>query len=289
MATIITNRATVNYNSGTSTAVAFSNTTSTVLNGNLSISKSSLSDSYRIGQELTYVITVSNNGNSVAQSISVVDDLGTFTEGQSDITPLTYVGTAQLFINGIFASSLDAILSSNSVIFEIESIPAGGTAQIFYRARVNGFACTAVGATITNTVCADFLCNCPCEEAICDSYTVHAEEYADLRVTKSACPNPVTCGERLNYVIDIFNYGNIDANEIVITDTFNPALEDLTVTVNGVTLTEDRYKYVGGVLTISRLTGSDISVPAAICERDDETFEVTTLPGKITVSVSGRI
>ncbi len=289
MATIITNRATVNYNSGTATAVAFSNTTSTVLNGSLSINKSSLSESYRIGQELTYIITVSNNRSQIAQNVTVIDDLGTVTEDQNDITPLSYIGTAQLFINGIFVSDLDALVGSDSVIFEIESIPAGGTAQIIYRARVNEFACFTVGAAITNTACAEFVCNCPCEETVCDSFTIPVEEYADLRVTKSVCPNPVTCGERLNYVIDISNYGNIDADEVVITDVFNPALEDITVTLNGEILAENRFRYVGGVLTISRATGSDITVPASVCSRDEETCEINIIPGKATVSVSGRI
>lgn len=289
MATIITNRATVNYNSGTATAVAYSNTTSAVLNGSLSIRKTSLSDSYRIGSELTYIITVTNNGIAVAEGVSVIDDLGTFTEDQNEITPLTYIGPAQLYIDGVFVSETDATVGSDTVIFEIASIPAGASAQIIYRARVNGFACSSVGASITNTACAEFVCNCPCEETECDSFTVTVEEYADLRVTKSVCPNPVVCGERLTYVIDILNYGNIDADEIVITDVFTPALEDIEVAVDGELLSADRYSYVGGVLTISRATGSDITVPAAECERDGITGEILTVPGRIAVTVSGRI
>ncbi len=289
MPTIITNRATVNYNSGAATAVAYSNTTSTVLNGSLSITKSSLSGEYRIGQELTYIINVTNNGGTAAQAVGITDDLGTFTEGTNAVTPLSYVGTAQLFINGIFVSDIDALVGNNSVYFEIESIPAGSTAQIIYRARVNELACFAVGAAITNTACAEFVCNCPCTESVCDSFTIPVEEYADLRVTKSVCPNPVTCGDRLNYVIDISNYGNIDADEVVITDVFDPALEEIAVTVNGEILAENRFRYVGGVLTISRATGSEITVPASTCTRDEETSRINIIPGKATVAVSGII
>lgn len=289
MPTIITNRATVNYNSGTATAVAYSNTTSTVLNGSLSITKSSLSSEYRVGQELTYIINVTNNGATASQDIRVTDDLGTFTDGAIAVTPLNYVGTAQLFINGVFVSDLEALVGSDSVFFEIDSIPAGGTAQIIYRARVNEFACFAVGAEITNTACAEYVCNCPCAETVCDSFTIPVEEYADLRVTKSVCPNPVTCGERLNYVIDILNFGNIDADEVVITDIFDPALEDITVTLNGEILAESRFRYVGGVLTISRATGSEITIPASVCSRDTETDEISIIPGKATVTVSGII
>ena len=289
MATIITNRATVNYNSGTSTAVAYSNITRTVLNGSLSVSKSSLSKGYRIGQELTYIITVTNNQSVEAQEIRVTDDLGTFTEGGNEITPLSYIGTAELFINGVFVSELDALVGSNSVIFEIDSIPSNGTAQIIYRAQANEFACTSLGAAIINTACAEFVCNCPCEESACDSVTVPVEEYADLRVTKSACPGAVACGERLSYVIEIYNYGNIDADEIEITDEFDPVLEDITVSLNGESLDSSRFNYVGGVLTISSETGSDITVPASTCTRDSETGKAVTTPGIVTVTVSGKI
>jgi uncharacterized repeat protein (TIGR01451 family) len=196
---------------------------------------------------------------------------------------------AQLFINGEFSSLLDATVGNDSVIFEIESIPARGNAQIIYRTRVNEFACFSIGATVTNTACAEFDCSCPCEETACDSFTVTVDEYADLRVTKTACPNPVACGERLGYTIDIYNYGNTDADEIIITDVFDPALEDISVALNGETLLSDKYRYVGGVLTISRATGSDITVPAATCSRDAETSRINIIPGKATVAVSGII
>ena len=289
MATIITNRATVNYNSGTAAAVAFSNTTSTVLNGSLSITKYSLSSGYRTGQELTYIITVTNNRSTPAQTVSVTDNLGTFTDGTITVTPLTYVGTAQLFINGAFVSDLDALVGTDNVLFEIASIPAGGTAQIFYRARVNEFACANVGAEIINNACVDYVCDCACDELICDSFTLPVEEYADITVAKSVCPNPVTCGERLNYVIDIYNNGNIDASDIVITDVFDPALEGITVSLNGTALLADGYSYVGGVLTISSATGTAITVPAAVCTRDQTTGIATITPGKISVAVSGTL
>ncbi len=289
MATIITNRATVNYNFGTTAAVAVSNVTSTVLNGTLSIEKSSLTNSYRVGQDLTYIITVRNNGGTASRDVSVIDDLGTFNENGNDITPLTYIGTAQLFVNGAFLSNLEAIVGDESVLFEIPSIPAGGTAQIIYRVRVNEYACSNEGATITNTACAEYLCNCPCEGSVCDSFTVSVDEYAELRVIKTACPNPVVCGEKLTYVIDIYNYGNIAATGVVITDVFDPALEDITVRVNGEIIPEIDYRYVDGVLTLPDSSGDEITVPAAECIRDGETGEISVTPGRITVTVSGRL
>lgn len=289
MATIITNRATVNYNYGTSAAVAVSNVTSTVLNGVLSIEKTSLSDNYRIGQELTYIITVSNNGASLAEDITVVDDLGSYQVNGSYITPLTFIGNAQLFINGVFDSILMPTAGENSIIFDIPSIPAGGNAQIIYQARVNEFANGEAGSEITNTACADFDCGCPCNEPICDSYTVTANEFAELRIVKSVCPNPVVCGETLTYVIDIYNYGNIAATDVVITDTFDPALSDLAVRVDGVIIPETDYNYVGGVLTLPNAAGDEITVPAATFAQDPTTGVVTVTPGRIQVIVTGTV
>lgn len=289
MATIITNRATVNYNFGSSSAVVFSNLTSTVLNGALSIEKSSLSDSFRVGQELTYIITLRNNSSTATQRISATDNLGTFIENGNSITPLTYIGTAQLFINGVFSSDLTAVVGNRSILFEIAGIPAGETAQIIYRARVNEYACSNEGSTITNTVCAEYLCNCPCEGPVCDSFSLTVDEYAELRVVKSVCPNQVVCGEPLNYVIDIYNYGNIDATGVVLTDIFEPALRDLSVNIDGVIIPESEYSYVNGVLTLPNGSGNEISVPSAICERNAQTGEVAVTPGVITVTVSGTI
>ena len=289
MATIITNRATVNYNSGSSSAVAFSNTTRTILSGSLRISKTSLSDSYQIGSEPTYVISIGNNSSEIAQTVKVTDDLGTFTDGTNVYTPLTYIGAAQLFINGEYVSNITPLIEANGITFEITNIPANGTAQIIYRTSVNEYACPMVGTSIINTACAEYVCNCPCDAPVCASATLTATEYADVQITKSVCPNPIVCGELLNYVFDIYNYGNIEASNVIFTDTFTPALENIAVAINGTSIGEDKYTYVDGVLTISAATGSDINIPAASCVRDAETGIVEIIPEKVTISVSGNV
>ena len=68
-----------------------------------------------------------------------------------------------------------------------------------------------------------------------------------LGITKSISPVPVTENGSLTYTFLIQNEGNVPANEataVIVTDTFNPILSNLTVTFNGSTWTEgEDYTY----------------------------------------------
>ena len=289
MATIITNQATLNYRYGTSTATATSNITTAVLNGPLSISKTSLSESYRIGQNVTYLITITNNGSTEANNINVVDNLGTFESDGNNITPLTYLGPSQLFLNGAFESVITPTVGGNSIAFQIPVIPAGGNAQIIYLVRVNSLANAAAGSEITNTASADFDCGCPCREPVIDSYTITAEEFADVRIVKTICPNPVVCGSLVTFTFNLYNYGNIAATDVVLIDTFDPALSDIEVFVNDALIEEDNYDYINGTLQLPSLLGDfDITIPEATFERDAND-NVTVTPGNVRIVVRGTI
>ena len=289
MATIITNRATVNYRYGTVSDTAVSNVTSTVLNGPLNIEKNSLTSTYRFGSLITYLITVSNPSSNLAGAVTVTDNLGSFVSNGNTITPLTFVGPASLFINGEYVSDITPIISANRIRFTLNSIPAGGNVQIMYQARVNNTAPLGLDACITNTSTVTFICDCPCETPASDSHTVCAEEYADVRITKSVCPNPVICGDELTYVIDVYNYGTIPATNVILTDTFVPPLTDISVTVDGVLIPATDYDYIGGTLTLPNETGDEITIPAATFSIDSETGEVLVEPGHVQIIITGTI
>lgn len=288
MATIITNRATVSYSFGTAFASAVSNITTAKLNAALSITKIALSETYRIGSELTYIITVTNNSSTQTNALSVTDDLGTGSIDCSELTPLTLIGNARLFINGAFAEEIVPIYVDRSVIFNIGHIPANAAAQIIYTAEVNNLAGCCSECTITNRACVRFVCDCPCAETVCAECTVTAEDYAELRIIKSVCPNSLVCGERIRYLIDVYNYGNIEATDVVLTDSFDPALSDLEVRIGGILIPADEYVYSDGNLTLPSLNGRALTVPAAICERgEDCRYSVT--PSEISIEISGTV
>ena len=287
MATIITNQATLNYRFGTVSASTVSNITSAVIGGSYEIEKTSINNSYRIGENITYVITLKNNGGAL-ENITVADDLGGFIFNSNYLKPLDYVGPADLFINGNLVSSITPAEDENGITFEIGNIPAGGIAQIIYQAKPNAYAGICCGDEIINTATTE--CNCPCNPTVGASHTLTAECYADVRITKSVCPNPIVCGGEITYVFDITNYGNIAATDVVLTDIFNPPLSDIKVYFDGVELSENDYDYVNGELTIPEPDSDvNLTIPAATCVRDPQTGEVSQEPGKIQMIVNGRL
>jgi uncharacterized repeat protein (TIGR01451 family) len=91
------------------------------------------------------------------------------------------------------------------------------------------------------------------------------------------------------YTIRIYNYGNIPAENVVLTDTFNPAPDSITVSKDGVLLGGSEYSYVGGTLVTPVGTGTPVSVPAATFTRDPVTGMVSVTPGMVEYVITGQI
>ena len=290
MATIITNQARIDYRYGSRTLVStsFSNVASAVFNGQLEVEKTSLSQNYRIGQDITYFISVTNQGDTTSENVTVTDNLGTYQVGSNNYTPLTYIGPAQLFIDGVFEAVLTPEVNENNIVFEINEIPANSNARIVYIARPNSYANGEIGSEITNTATAR--CDCICNEPGSDDLTLTAEAFADVRIVKSICPNPIICGDEVTFTFDIFNYGNLEATDVVLTDTFSPPISDIEVRVNGILIPSDDYDYIAGVLTLPA-PDSDFSivVPPATFVQNPQTGMISVTPGRVQIVVTGRI
>lgn len=287
MATIITNQATLNYKFGTASASTVSNITSAVLSDSVDITKTALDASYRAGENITYIVNIKNNG-ATTETIPFVDDLGTYVLNGNSYTPLTYENNARLFINGVESQAFNVVMGANNVTFNLDSLPSGANAQIIYEVSVNEYAPAECGSQITNTITSE--CECICGGFASATETITADCYADIRIYKSVCPNPIICGEGLTYTFDIYNYGNIDATDVILTDTFTPPLTDISVSVDGNVLAVTDYSYVNGVLTLPA-EGSEysLSIPAATFVQDPQTGLYTTAPGHVQIIVSGNI
>lgn len=285
MATIITNQATLDYRYGTVRSSVISNVTTAFVGSSLSVNKTSLSQTYREGQNISYIISITNSGSTV-NDFTVFDNLGSFYIGSESITPLSFIN-ADLFIDGVLVGDITPVISEDGIAFTVSELGGGSNAQIIYEAKVNCFANLECGSAITNVVSLD--CNCPCDTPVSASHTIFADCYADLRIVKSVCPNPIICGNEINYVFDIFNYGNEPADDVVLNDTFTPPLSDITVTLNGSIVPSDDYFYENGIFKLpAENSGTPLSVPAASFIRDDDGCLVIN-PAKIQVTVSGRI
>ncbi len=285
---IIENFATVTYTSGGVAATKVSNLAEIELDSSLSFSKTTLGNTYTADSSITYVVSIANNSASAISSITVTDDLGTYTSGATELTPLTFVAPALLLINGQDASAQLTTDTSvaGSVTFNIPSLAAGSTANIIYNAIPNQFADLTSGSIITNI--AELTSDSDCASGTA-SATVTVADAAEVEVVKTMSPNPVICGDTVTYTIRIYNYGNIAAENVQLTDTFVPAPTNITVSRNGVLLSGTDYTYVGGTLTVPATGIAADTVPAAIFTRDPVTGEVIVTPGVVEYVITGTI
>jgi len=287
MATI-ENFATVRYTSGGVETVRVSNLAEVELESSALLTKTPLSATYTEEDTLTYIISIQNTSASALTNVRVEDNLGTFPFGTTELTPLTYAGNAILLIDGQNTTADLTVDSSmdGALIFTVASLPAGATANIVYNARINEFAPLELDAAIVNTATISADAECVAGEA---SATVTALGGANVSVLKSMSPNPVVCGDTLTYTIRIYNYGNAPAENVQLTDAFDPAPETITVTRNGVPFPATDFTYENGVLTLPADTAEADTVPAATFTRNPETGEVTVTPGMVEYIITGRI
>ena len=128
--------------------------------------------------------------------------------------------------------------------------------------------------------------------AVTATETVAPEAAPALTINKSLSPTTVTENSRLTYTFTIQNTGNTAADAAaasVITDTFDPRLTDLTVTLNGTALTAPtQYTYDAATGVFATAAGV-VTVPAATFTQDAATGAYSTTPGTAVLTVTGTV
>ena len=273
------NQATLSYGNNVTT----SNVTVGEIISGLTMTKTAVSTGYGIGDGITYVVSLINGTTTDRTGVTLTDDLGAYTVGGTSVVPLSYVdGSVLYYQNGVLQPAPTVTVGTELVIGGI-TVPAGGNAVIVYEATANNFAQAAIGSTITNVVTTDDLTA---------SATVNVREEAVLNISKAISPAVVSDNGQLTYTFVIQNSGNLAADaadNVTITDTFNPILNGLTVTLNGTALAEGigyTYDDVTGVFTT---VPGIITVPAATYVQDPQTGVITTTPGVSILTVTGTI
>ncbi len=277
------NRATLSYSGGT----VNSNITTGEILEVLSASKTAVVDEYSRGSEITYAINIVNSGTSAFSGLTVTDDLGAYTFGTETLVPLEYVeGSVKYFANGVLAPT-PTVDAGPSLTTSGITVPAGGVATILYTARANGFAPPNEGGTIENTAAIGG----GGIEDITVTETVTAENEPILDITKSISPTTVEENGRITYTFVIRNIGNTEAtaaDDVILTDTFDPILSDIAVTYNGDVWEAANYTYNEATGEFATTEGA-ITVPAASFSQNPETGEWEISPGTVILTVTGTI
>lgn len=279
-----TNFATLSYNGGTTN----SNTVTGELLETLTAAKTAVTPAYTAGENVTYAVSLVNTGTAPLTGITVSDDLGGYAVSANTVYPLAYVnGSVKYYVNGVLQAAPTVTAGPPLTVTGL-SIPAGGNAMLLYETRVTNVAPLSSGDSITNTAT---VTGGGLTAPITAQATVETANAADLGITKSLSPTTVTENGQITYTFVISNSGNTEAaaaDNVVVTDTFNPILRDIAVTYNGTAWTEGtNYTYNAATGVFATLPGQ-ITVPAASYSQNaDGTFTVT--PGTATLAITGTV
>jgi uncharacterized repeat protein (TIGR01451 family) len=163
----------------------------------LGITKSANPDPVRVGETLTYTLTVTNAGASAATGVSVADDLP---------DSVTFLSVA--------ASQGNCGREGDRVLCDIDTIqPNAQPVTITITVRPT----TAGSITNTAEVAGDETDHNEANNTASVTTTVEAPA-ADLKVTKTASPAMLTPGAELTYTVTVENLGPSPATNTVLTD-----------------------------------------------------------------------
>lgn len=279
------NQATLTYNG---MAVASNVTTGEIVEV-LSAVKTASIGTYRAGDTITYVVSLVNSGTTPLTGLTLTDDLGVYTDGTTSRVPLSYIeGSVLYYQNGVLQGAPSVTVGTALFISGI-TVPAGGNAVIIYQVDVNAFAPLGTGGEITNTVSVSgggLMTPVVAEE------TVTVRDEAILSITKSLSPTTVAENGEITYTFVIQNTGNTEAgvdDNVSVSDTFDPILENITVTFNGTAWSSPaNYTYDEATGVFTTVPGQ-ITVPAASYTRDPDTGAISITPGVSVLTVTGTI
>jgi len=219
--TVITNTATV---AGATTDPNLSNqsatTTTTVvgLSADVAITKVDTPDPVSAGANLTYTINITNNGPNDAASVSLSDTLPANTTFVSLSSPAGWSCTTP------------AVGGTGTVSCSLPTLAPGTGAFTLVVAVGNG---VAAGTVITNTATVATTTTDPNLSNQSATATTTVAGSADLSVTKTVAPGPVTVGSNLAYTITVVNGGPSAAAAASLSDALPPGTTFVSLTSPG--------------------------------------------------------
>ena len=231
----------------------------------MTVEKTSTNDCFRAGESLTYFIRVVNTGCDCLSRFRIEDNI-------TNEEYVTFVdNSAKLFVNGSMKDITPT--SSSPLVFEIDArLEKESELVLQYVLTVNSNISSEVDALVNHVEVVAYPCGCDCNgdvETIRESteLSIPKCEEAEVLITKAVSNDSICCDEEIDYFITLTNIGNVDATNVVVTDSLpsNFTVMEIHKENNG-----NHYKYDvseydlddSNLLTLPNETGTIIEVPA---------------------------
>ena len=236
------------------------------------INKQSLQSGYIPGDNITFIVTITNDGVNPLTNFSITDDLG---RGSETTSPLTYIlNSARLVVND--TTSIINPTSTDPLTFTIPTtLNSGESLNLVYVAEVNQTLSQDID-TITNSVSASATSTTgtnPVTETT--SQTISRVNDASLVIIKQSNQSVINSGDALDYTITVSNQGTLPATDVVITDTLPDGftVNSVSISQNGTTYTYAPSEYTidlaTNTLTLPNATGRPISIDGFVSGIDN--------------------
>lgn len=241
-----TNMATLSYNG----SQINSNVVTGELLDALTVTKTAVSGSYRPGDTVTYVVTLTNTGTALT-GLTLTDDLGGYTAGGQTVYPLAYEAGTLHYYTGGTEQTAPAVTAGPPM-----TVTGGGL---------------AAPLTATATTAAQAAPELSISKALCPA-VVTGNGPLTYTFTVQNTGNTALTGQE----------------GAVITDTFEPTLTITGVTFNGAAWTSpEDYTYDAATGAFATVAGK-LTVPeATFTQNADGSWTVT--PGQSILTVTGTV
>ncbi len=218
------------------------------------------------GQNLTYTLSVTNNGPSTATNVRVIDDLP---DGVTVVSVTPSIGTH------------NTGSTAGDVVVDIPTMTSGqtGTITVVVTVPASQTASLVNQVTIGQSVSTGFTDSVSTNNSF--SLTTPVTANVDLSITKTDTPDPVVAGQTIAYTITVTNAGPSNAAGVSVVDDLPDGIQVTSVT---------------GLVGTTAIPTSAITIPASASDTtaanaDNITINVGALnaTGTATITVNAIV
>ncbi len=233
----------------------------------LEVLKTSNVTTVAAGNEVTYTLTVRNNGGGAATNVLVTDNLPDLSPDALTIVSATATGGGIVTQTG---------LNTGEITVAYASLAPAQEETIEIVVRVPTAAAAAAVVTNTATITGDGVETNPNNNTANRDIAITRQSV--LTLTKTDAPDPNTVGGTLTYEILVTNTGPSTANNVVVSDTLPAGL-----TFNSVNTDVGTAAHASGVVTVNIPTlAVNASATVTVVTTIQTGFAGTTIPNSAT-------